>query len=73
VSETHAEGVGRFEDPGLLVELSETPGVILRGPCLCGEHTRELLREQGFTDAEVDALAAEGAVLDAPAAAAAQP
>ena len=66
VSETHAVGVGRFEDPGLLVELSETPGVISRGPCLCGEHTRELLREHGYDDPEIDALAAEGAVLDAP-------
>ena len=73
VSETHAEGVGRFEDPGLLVDLSDTPGVITRGPCLCGEHTREILREQGFTDAEIDALAAEGAVLDAPTAARARP
>ncbi len=66
VSETYAEGVGRFEDPGLLVDFSETPGVITRGPCLCGEHTRALLREHGFADAEIDAMAAEGAVLDAP-------
>ena len=66
VSETHAEGVGRFEDPGLLVDFSETPGVITRGPCLCGEHTRELLREHGFADAEIDAMAADSAVLDAP-------
>jgi len=66
IAETWADGVGRFEDPGLLIDLSETPGVIQRGPCLCGEHTRELLRELGYSDAEVDTLAAEGAVLDAP-------
>jgi crotonobetainyl-CoA:carnitine CoA-transferase CaiB-like acyl-CoA transferase len=66
VSETWAAGVGRFEDPGLLVDFSETPGVVTRGPCLCGEHTRELLREHGYADDEIDALAAAGAVLDAP-------
>jgi len=66
VSETWAPGVGRFEDPGLLIEFSETPGAVPRRPCLCGEHTRELLREHGYADDEIDALAAEGAVLDAP-------
>jgi crotonobetainyl-CoA:carnitine CoA-transferase CaiB-like acyl-CoA transferase len=65
VSEAWAPGVGRFEDPGLLIEFSETPGGVPRGPCQCGEHTRELLREHGYTDDEIDALAAEGAVLDA--------
>jgi crotonobetainyl-CoA:carnitine CoA-transferase CaiB-like acyl-CoA transferase len=65
VSETRAPGVGRFEDPGLLIEFSDTPGAVPRGPCLCGEHTRELLREHGYSDDEIDALAAEGAVLDA--------
>jgi hypothetical protein len=66
VRETWAPGVGRFEDPGLLIDFSETPGAVPRGPCLCGEHTRELLREHGYSDDEIDALAADGAVLDAP-------
>ena len=66
VSETWAGGVGRFEDPGLLVEFSMTPGVIRRGPCLCGEHTREILLELGYDDTEVDALAADGVVRDEP-------
>ena len=52
--------------PGRLIEFSDTPGAVPRGPCLCGEHTRELLREHGYSDAEIDALAADGAVLDAP-------
>jgi crotonobetainyl-CoA:carnitine CoA-transferase CaiB-like acyl-CoA transferase len=68
VAETHVPGVGRFEDPGLLVDLSATPGVVSRPPCLCGEHTRELLREHGYADDEIDAMAAERAVLDAPVA-----
>jgi crotonobetainyl-CoA:carnitine CoA-transferase CaiB-like acyl-CoA transferase len=67
VSSTTAGGVGRFEDPGLLVDLSATPGVIRRGPCLCGEHTREILGELGYTDAQVAELAAAKVVLDAPA------
>jgi crotonobetainyl-CoA:carnitine CoA-transferase CaiB-like acyl-CoA transferase len=72
VSETRAGNVGRFEDPGLLVDFSMTPGVVQRGPCMCGEHTRELMLEYGYTPAEVDALVANGVVLDAPVEAAAR-
>lgn len=66
VSETWAAAVGRFEDPGLLVNLSPAAGVIQRGPCKCGEHSRELLLEAGFTDGEIDLLIEERAILDAP-------
>ena len=66
ISETWAGAVGRFEDPGLLVTLADTPGVVQRGPSMCGEHTRELLLEYGYTSAEIDALAEDKAVLDAP-------
>ena len=66
VSTTWAGNVGRFEDPGLLVNLSPAKPVIQRGPCLCGEHTRQLLRAHGYSEDEVDALASTGAVLDAP-------
>ena len=66
VAETWAPGVGRFEDPGVLVSLSETPGVVASGPCACGEHSRSLLAELGYSDEEIDALAADQAILDAP-------
>ncbi|MBV8949484.1 MAG: CoA transferase [Actinobacteria bacterium] len=66
IAETWAGGVGRFEDPGLLVDFSETPAVVQRGPCLCGEHTREILREHGYSDADVDALCADRVVRDEP-------
>jgi crotonobetainyl-CoA:carnitine CoA-transferase CaiB-like acyl-CoA transferase len=66
VSTTWAGNVGRFEDPGLFVNLTPATPVIQRGPSLCGEHTRQILRDHGYSDEEVDALAAEGAVLDAP-------
>jgi crotonobetainyl-CoA:carnitine CoA-transferase CaiB-like acyl-CoA transferase len=58
--------VGRFEDPGLLVNFSETPGVIQRGSCGAGEHSRELLLESGYSPGEVDELVTVNAILDAP-------
>jgi crotonobetainyl-CoA:carnitine CoA-transferase CaiB-like acyl-CoA transferase len=65
VAETWAGNVGRFEDPGLLVNLSSTSGVVQRGPCMCGEHSRELLSDHGYSEEEVDALVADGVILDA--------
>ena len=64
VSETHSSSVGRFEDPGLLVNISPAELVIQRGPCACGEHTRAILRELEYVDAEIDALVEARAVLD---------
>jgi crotonobetainyl-CoA:carnitine CoA-transferase CaiB-like acyl-CoA transferase len=69
VSETRVGGVGRFEDLGLFVQFSATPGIVRRGPCLCGEHTREIMLEHGYTGGDVDALVADRAALDAGSAA----
>jgi crotonobetainyl-CoA:carnitine CoA-transferase CaiB-like acyl-CoA transferase len=41
------------------VHFSATPGVNTLPAPLLGEHTREVLRECGYSDAEIDALAAE--------------
>jgi crotonobetainyl-CoA:carnitine CoA-transferase CaiB-like acyl-CoA transferase len=65
VAETWSGSVGRFEDPGLLVNLAPAGCIVQRGPSMCGEHTREILREYGLSDDEVDALAADKAVMDA--------
>jgi crotonobetainyl-CoA:carnitine CoA-transferase CaiB-like acyl-CoA transferase len=65
VAATASAHVGRFEDPGLLVDLSATPGVIQRGPCACGEHSREVLTEAGLSAAEIDELVAAGVVVEA--------
>ena len=66
VVETWSGSVGRFEDPGLLVRVTPGGGIVQRGPCMCGEHTREILLEHEFTDDEVDSLVKAGTVLDAP-------
>jgi crotonobetainyl-CoA:carnitine CoA-transferase CaiB-like acyl-CoA transferase len=47
---------------GCPVHFSATPTAITRPAPLLGEHTRELLREAGYDDAEIDRFAAEGAV-----------
>ena len=64
VSETISASVGRFEDPGLLVQFGSTPGVVQRGPCMCGEHSREILLEHGYSDRDIDAMVLAKAVLD---------
>jgi crotonobetainyl-CoA:carnitine CoA-transferase CaiB-like acyl-CoA transferase len=65
VSETWSRSVGRFEDPGLLVETFPAQGVVQRGPCACGEHTREILVGLGYGEPEIRAMVERHAVLDA--------
>jgi crotonobetainyl-CoA:carnitine CoA-transferase CaiB-like acyl-CoA transferase len=61
VSLPHPE-LGAFQTTGLPVKLSATPGAIARRPPLHGEHGAEVLREVGYSDVEIAALAAEGVV-----------
>lgn len=65
VAQTWSGSVGTFEDPGLLVNVEPASCVIQRGPSMCGEHTREILVEHGYSNDEVDALVADQAVLEA--------
>jgi crotonobetainyl-CoA:carnitine CoA-transferase CaiB-like acyl-CoA transferase len=54
--------VGTFKTTGLPVKLSQTPGRITRRPPLLGEHTDEVLRECGITDAEIAQLREQGVI-----------
>jgi crotonobetainyl-CoA:carnitine CoA-transferase CaiB-like acyl-CoA transferase len=54
--------LGKVRTLGLPVKFSDTPGGVRRGAPLLGQHTREVLREFGFSDAEIDGFLAEGAV-----------
>ena len=50
---------GRIKTPGFPYKFSRTPAAVYRGAPLVGEHTREVLREIGYDDAQIEALLAE--------------
>lgn len=56
---------GKVKVVGPAVKMGRTPATVERHAPLVGEHTREVLLEHGYTDDEVDALVAEGAVGEA--------
>ena len=47
---------------GCPIHFSETPTAITRPAPVLGEHTREVLREHGYADGEIDAFVAAGVV-----------
>ena len=55
---------GRVKTPGFPITFSKTPSRVARGAPLAGEHTREVLREAGYPDREIDRLVAVGAVAE---------
>ncbi len=62
VVETRHSKLGTVKTIGLPIKFSATPGGVQRGAPLYGEHTREVLREHGFSDAEIDRMARAGAI-----------
>ena len=65
VREVPHSRLGKVRTLGLPVTFSETPGGPERGAPLLGEHTREVLAEHGYTNAEIEALIEDGAVIAA--------
>ncbi|MBX5464745.1 MAG: CoA transferase [Clostridia bacterium] len=53
---------GRLRMTGLPVKFSRTPGRIALAPPLLGQQTREILREAGFDEAEMERLQEAGAI-----------
>jgi crotonobetainyl-CoA:carnitine CoA-transferase CaiB-like acyl-CoA transferase len=62
VVEVEHATLGPVKTLGLPVKFSDTPGAVLTGAPVYGQHTREVLGEHGFSAAEIEALRAEGAI-----------
>ncbi len=63
VVEAEHSRLGPVKTIGLPVKFSLTPGGVQRGAPTYGEHTREVLREHGFGDTEIDRMAKTGAIV----------
>jgi crotonobetainyl-CoA:carnitine CoA-transferase CaiB-like acyl-CoA transferase len=55
--------LGPVKTLGLPVKFSASPGKVATGAPLYGEHTREVLREHGFDDAQIEAFEMERAIV----------
>jgi crotonobetainyl-CoA:carnitine CoA-transferase CaiB-like acyl-CoA transferase len=62
IVETTHPSAGLVKAIGLPIKFSETPGSVRRAAPLLGQHTREVLREHGYSDAQIDQLAEQEAV-----------
>ena len=65
VVEVEHSKLGCVQSLGLQVKFSQTPGKVRTGAPIYGEHTRAILSDCGFDDAEIAALEEEGAVIAA--------
>ena len=63
VVEVEHSRLGPVKALGSPVKFSHSPTSIQRAAPMLGEHTREILGEYGYSDSEVEALAANGDVI----------
>jgi crotonobetainyl-CoA:carnitine CoA-transferase CaiB-like acyl-CoA transferase len=62
IVETTHPMAGQVKAIGLPIKFSDTPGGVRRAAPVLGQHTQEVLREHGFSDAEIEQMAAKGAI-----------
>jgi crotonobetainyl-CoA:carnitine CoA-transferase CaiB-like acyl-CoA transferase len=65
VPEVEHPSAGTIKTIGLPIKHSETPGKVLHAAPLYGQHTREVLAEAGYSDANIAALIGSGAAAEA--------
>jgi crotonobetainyl-CoA:carnitine CoA-transferase CaiB-like acyl-CoA transferase len=56
--------VGQYHQFGATITFSDTPQHIQGPPPVCGQHTREILREHGYEDTEIDKLVEARAIFE---------
>jgi crotonobetainyl-CoA:carnitine CoA-transferase CaiB-like acyl-CoA transferase len=62
IVETNHSKLGAVKTVGLPVKFSATPGGPRFGAPIYGEHTAQVLREHGFSDAEIERMTKSGAI-----------
>jgi crotonobetainyl-CoA:carnitine CoA-transferase CaiB-like acyl-CoA transferase len=62
IVQTEHPTAGPVKAIGLPIKFSDAPGGVRRSAPLFGQDTREVLHENGFSESEIDQLAAEGAI-----------
>lgn len=55
---------GHVKTPGFPIRFSKTPSTVDRGAPVVGQHSRDVLIEAGYSDAEIEALLRKGAVAE---------
>jgi crotonobetainyl-CoA:carnitine CoA-transferase CaiB-like acyl-CoA transferase len=62
IADSEQSGSGRLKQIAPTIRLSETPAEMQLAPPRLGQQTREILREAGYSDEEIEAMKKAGAV-----------